>query len=284
VKFAFIRQAKEAYPVKALCRVLEVSRSGYYAWCERPPAKRTLDDAGLLVRIRAIFRSFPGYGGPRIHAELRADGIHVSRRRVARLMREDGLRVEQAKRFVATTDSNHDYAIAPNVLRRDFTVSAPDTVWATDITYIPTRAGWAYLAVVLDLYSRTVVGWALEGHMRAELALDALAMAVACRGPKPGLVHHSDRGVQYACDAYREALAAIGAKRSMSRRGDCWDNAPVESFFGSLKRELLAGGPFATHLEARTALWNYIDGYYNPIRRHSSLDYVSPAEYERNAA
>jgi putative transposase len=285
VKFAFIRDAEKAFPVAAMCRVLGVSRSGYYAWKTQVPSKRARDDAGLLVHVRAVFKAHRRYGSPRVHRELRAVGVPIGRHRVARLMRADGLRVKQARRFVATTASNHDFAIAPNLVRRDFTVAVPNAVWAADITYLPTREGWLYLAVILDLYSRVVVGWNVTDHLRAELAVDALRSAIARRRPKPGLIHHSDRGVQYACDAYRDALKAVGAKRSMSRKGDCWDNAPVESFFGSLKRELLDDDRvFATHVEARWAVFDYIEWYYNQTRRHSALDYVSPAQYEKKVA
>jgi transposase InsO family protein len=199
-------------------------------------------------------------------------------------MRTDGLVVKRPKRFVATMDSKHDYAIAPNLLEREFSAQSPNRVWAADITYLPTLEGWLYLAVILDLFSRRVVGWATAEHMRAELALKALDMAITQRRPGRELVHHSDRGSQYACDAYRNALAEIGAKRSMSRRGDCWDNAPVESFFGSLKRELLDGEVFASRMQGRKAVWEYVERYYNRRRRHSVLDYQSPAAYEMKAA
>jgi len=220
-----------------------------------------------------------------VYRELRAAGVRIGRHRVARLMRADGLCVNQRRRFVATTLSNHDFAVAPNLLRRAFAVDAPNRVWAADITYLPTREGWLYLAVIIDLCSRAVVGWNIANHLRAELAVGALRSAIACRRPKPDLIHHSDRGVHYACDAYRDVLKSIGAKRSMSRKGDCWDNAPVESFFGSLKRELLDNdGLFATHVEARRAVFDYIERYYNRSRRHSALDYISPAQYEQDVA
>lgn len=284
MKFAFVRDAEKAFPVAAMCRVLGISRSGYYGWRTRLPSKRAQDDAGLLVHVRSAFKAHRRYGSPRVHRELRDSGVRIGRHRVARLMRADGLRVKQARRFVATTNSNHEFAIAPNLLRREFTVAAPNTVWAADITYLPTREGWLYLAVVLDLYSRAVVGWNVTNHMRADLAVGALRSAIAHRRPKAGLIHHSDRGIHYACDAYRDVLRTIDAKRSMSRKGDCWDNAPVESFFGSLKRELLDGDTFATHLQARRAVFDYIERYYNRTRRHSALDYVSPALYEKKVA
>ena len=268
-----------------MCQVLEVSRSGYYAWRQRGPSPRQVVDDGLLVHVRVAFsESRETYGSPRIHRELRAKGVCVGRHRVARLMRADGIRVCLKTRFVATTDSNHDFGVAKNLLEREFAVDAPNCVWAGDITYIPTREGWLYLAAILDLYSRAVVGWAATDHLRAELALEALQMAFQRRRPPAGLLHHSDRGVQYACDAYREILAVEGCVASMSRRANCWDNAPVESFFGTLKRELVHRAEFATREDAKKALFDYIEVFYNRKRRHSTLGYLSPAEYEREAA
>jgi transposase InsO family protein len=284
VRFGFIRAEKVNHTVAMLCRVLQVSRQGFYAWLTRRPCERHQKDATLARTIRKVFdKHRRRYGSPRVHLELRDAGVLTSRKRVARLMRQNGLVAKCRRRFVCTTNSVHRYAVAPNVLARNFTPVAPDRVWAADITYVPTHEGWLYLAVILDLYSRRVVGWSMQPYIDRRLVLGALRMAVQARHPAPGLVHHSDRGVQYACDDYREALARAGAAPSMSRTGDCWDNAPVESFFSSLKRELLEETDFATHNEARAALFEYIEVYYNRHRRHSTLGYRSPMDYEAAA-
>lgn len=281
MKFDFIRRHVDQYPVRLMCRVLGVSRSGYYAWLRRPESRRGREDRRLKVRIRTIFHeSDKAYGSPRIHRELRRNGIRCGRKRVARLMQEESLRAKSRRKFKATTDSNHSHPVAPNLLSRQFEVSSPDTIWLGDITYIPTDEGWLYLAVLMDLASRRIVGWSMKDRISSELTIAALDMAVQQRQPKADLMHHSDRGSQYACEVYRRALETRGIKMSMSRRGNCYDNAPMESFFSSLKVELIRGRRFATRGEAQAAIFRYIEVFYNRRRLHSSLDYCSPAEYE----
>lgn len=281
MKFAFIEAEKAHHDVALLCRTLGVSRQGYYAWCTRAPSPRSQQDAQLETLIRCIHAgSRRTYGAPRVHDELRDHGIRVAKKRVARLMQRAQLVGRRRRRFVRTTDSRHSYRAAPNLLRRDFRPDAANSVWAADITYIPTRVGWQFLAVIIDLHSRRVVGWAMHNFIDRRLTLSALQMALKLRQPGPGLIHHSDRGVQYACDDYRRALAAAGAVCSMSRKGDCWDNAVVESFFSTLKSELLCDGDFATHDQARTAVVDYIDTFYNARRKHSTLGFLAPMEYE----
>jgi putative transposase len=281
VKFDFIRARNAEFPVGLMCAVLSVSRSGFYAWMRRPAASRVIDDAQLATTITRIFRRSHGtYGSPRVHAELRAHGIRVSRKRVERLMRDNGLKARQKRRFRKTTDSKHSLPIAPNVLERQFDVDAPNTVWATDVTYIATTQGWLYLAAMLDLFSRRVVGWAVSETNDTALALLALERSIESRRPRDGLIHHSDRGSPYASEKYREALAGKGMLASMSRSGDCWDNAVAESFFASLRAEWVDHQQYATRAEATRSLGEYIDRFYNPVRRHSHLGYVSPIEFE----
>jgi putative transposase len=281
VKFAFIAAEKALAPIAVLCKVLGVSRSGFYAWEERAPSARSLDDEKLSVQITAIYKANDGrYGSPRVHAELVAAGIAVSRKRVARLMVELGLESRRKRRFKATTDSKHDFPVAENVLDRKFEVDAPDVAWVTDITYVWTSEGWLYLAAILDLFSRRVVGFAMSERIDRALVLEALRVAVGRRVPNAGLVHHSDRGSQYASNDYRNALDDLGVVCSMSRKGNCWDNAVAESFFGTLKTELIYTRRFATKGEAREAIFDFIEGYYNPRRRHSTLGYLSPMEFE----
>lgn len=285
MRFAFIRQHSRQHRVRTLCRALGVSESGYYAWLERPESRRRRDDRRLLHEIRVIHRqSRRTYGSRRVHRELRARGICCGRKRVARLMREDGLRAKSPRRFKVTTQSSAGHAVAPNLLNREFEVTTPDTVWGGDITYIWTREGWLYLAVLMDLCSRYIVGWALSERLVAQLTLEALDMALEQRQPGPGLMHHSDRGSQYTADDYQEQLHRRGFQVSMSRRGDCWDNAPLESFFATLEKDLLADADFVTRRQARTALFDYIEAFYNRQRRHSALDYLSPAQFEALAA
>ena len=275
---------KAHFPVAFMCRQLRVARSGFYAWCRRAPSARRAADKRLEPHLRAVFDEGRGtYGSPRVYRELRKGGHSVGRHRVARLMRAAGLRVRARRRFVVTTQSGHAYRVAPNTLGRRFEVEAPNRVWASDITYIPTRTGWLYLAVVLDLYSRRVVGWAARESLDEQLAVDALEQALEDRTPAPGLLHHSDRGVQYAADIYRQLLCCWEAECSMSRKGNCWDNAVVESFFATLKRELVHGADFDDRESAQSALFDYIEVFYNRQRQHTSLDYVSPTEYERLA-
>jgi putative transposase len=284
VRFAFILAEKAVYPVAMLCRVLDVARSGFYAWTRRPESQRAREDRRLRVSIRAAWKaSRRTYGSPRLHDDLKADGEKVSRKRVARLMKEDNVVGRQRRRrFVVTTDSKHTLPIAPNVLDRKFEVAAPNRVWAGDITYLATAEGWLYLAVIIDLFSRRVVGWAIEEHMETSLVTGALEMALR-RRHRDGehLLHHSDRGSQYAAADYRKRLSAHGVECSMSRKGNCWDNAVVESFFGTMKAELdddVTEG--ASRAAARSAVVDYIDNFYNSTRKHSSLGYLSPVNYE----
>lgn len=282
MKFAFIAVEKASFPVRLLCATLGVSRAGFYASQTRPPAPRTLADERLGLEITAIHaESRQRYGSPRVHAELGARGCCTSRKRVARLMREHGLAARRRRRFRVTTDSRHPFPIAPNVLARQFERAVPDVAWVTDITYIPTGEGWLYLAVILDLCSRFVVGWAMSDRITRHLTLDALDLALARRRPPHGLLHHSDRGSQYASGDYQTALAAHGIVCSMSRRGDCWDNAVAESFFATVKVELVHDALWATRAEARTALFEYIEVFYNGERRHSALGYLSPRAFEQ---
>ncbi len=285
MKFGFIQAEKAQYPVALLCRVLGVSRAGYYAWEGREESARQKANAALAERIRQVHQQSRGnYGSPRVHAELKAQGEHVGRHRVARLMREEGLRARRRRRFVHTTDSKHGLPVAPNVLARDFRPPGPNRVWATDITYVPTREGWLYLAVVMDLFSRRIIGWAMAECIDRHLVLAALDMALKGRRPPEGLLHHSDRGSQYASEDYQRALAARGIRCSMSRKGNCWDNAVVESFFSTLKTELVHRVDFLTRAAAKSALFEFIEVFYNRKRRHSSLGYVSPAEFEQAAS
>ena len=286
MRFQFIRVEKAKHDVALLCRTLEVSRQGFYAWLGRKPCQRKLTDEMLRRSIRREFAdSGARYGAPRVQKALDAQGQCTSRKRVARLMRQDGLIARHRRRFIHTTDSRHGFAVAPNLVNRNFAPDGPNRVWATDITYIRTMRGWFYLAVVLDLFSRKVVGWSMQPYMDRRLVLAALDMAIEARRPAPGtLMHHSDRGVQYACHEYRQALADAEIAVSMSRKGNCWDNAPVESFFSTLKHELVYRTSFASHDAARAALFQYIEGFYNRRRLHSSLGYLSPVEYERRAA
>jgi putative transposase len=281
MRFRFIEAEKAYYPIRLLCRCLAVSRSGYYAWRRRDPSPRAQEDARLRVEVAASHSaSRRTYGSPRILRDLREDGHHVSRKRVARLMRELGLEGRRKRRFRATTDSQHRFPVAPNVLMRDFEVDAPNTAWVTDITYLATLEGWLYLAVILDLFSRRVVGYAISERIDRALVLEALGKALAQRPGARDLLHHSDRGSQYASHDYREALDQAGITCSMSRRGDCWDNAVAESFFATLKMELLYELPLQTRRETRIAVADYIETFYNVRRRHSSLDYQSPVEFE----
>lgn len=284
MRFAFIATKKAHFPVALLCRTLEVSRSGFYAWQGRPQSARRLRDQSLGLEIAAIFaQSQQRYGSPRVHAQLQAAGQRTGRKRVARLMRAGGLRARERRRFRCTTDSRHGLAIRENLLARRFTVNAPNTSWATDITYLWTPEGWLYLAVMLDLFSRRVVGWSVNERLERGLALDALRMALQDRRPPHGLLHHSDRGSQYASHEYQALLAEHGIVSSMSRRANCWDNAVAESFFASLKMELVYRSRWRTKAEARSALFEYIEVFYNRRRRHSALGYRSPVEFETAA-
>jgi transposase InsO family protein len=282
VRFAFIAEEKAAFPVRLLCRTLQVSRAGFYAWQGRPPARRARADDRLGLEIAAIHaESRQRYGSPRVHAELADRGCRTSRKRVARLMRARGLAARRRRRYRVTTHSRHPFPVAPNVLARQFDRPQPDRAWVTDITYIPTGEGWLYLAVLLDLCSRLAVGWAMSEHLTDDLTLDALGMALARRRPPPGLLHHSDRGSQYASGDYQRLLAQHGIVGSMSRRGNCWDNAVAESFFATIKVELVHAAAWATRAAARAELVEYLEVFYNGQRRHSALGYLSPRAFER---
>jgi putative transposase len=280
-RYRFIHAEKAAYPVALLCRVLGVARSGYYAWASRGASARARADEELAAQIARIHEtSRRTYGAPRVHAALRAEGVRCGSRRVARLMRAAGLVGCHRRRRARTTVADPAETPAPNLVARDFAASALDRLWIGDITHVPTWEGWLYLAVLLDAHSRRVVGWAMADHLRAELALDALQMALASRQPAAGLIHHTDRGCQYTAAAYREALAVRTITPSMSRAGDCYDNAMAESFFATLKAELIDTRPWPTRRAARQAIFEWIEVFYNRRRSHSALGYRSPATYE----
>lgn len=280
--FRFVERERASFPVTTMCRVLGVSPSGYWAWANRPPSERARRDAGLTAEIRRIHeRSRGTYGVPRVHAELRFEGTRCGRKRVARLMRAEGLEGVHRRRAVRTTVRDRDVAPAPDLVNRTFVATAPDRLWVADITYVPTWAGFLYVAVVVDACSRAVVGWSMAGHLRTELILDALDMAIARRRPAAGLVHHSDRGTQYTSLAFGRRAREAGIALSMGSTGDAYDNAMAESFFASLETELLDRTTFRTRADARLAVFDYIEAFYNRTRRHSALGYLSPAEFER---
>lgn len=282
MRYDFVEAHRERWPVRTMCRVLRVSPGGYYDWRGRPASAKTERRAALVVSIKAVHVEVKArYGSPRIHAELAARGTPCCVNTVARLMREHGIAAKTRRKFRCTTDSNHDRPVAANVVDRDFEPTAVNRTWTADITYISTGEGWLYLAAVEDLYSRQIVGWSMSERIDSRLVVDALEMALAARQPGAGLVAHSDRGSQYASEHYQGLLGRHGMVCSMSRRANCWDNAPMESFFASLKKELTHGERFATREDARSSLFEYIEVFYNRIRRHSSLGYMSPAEYER---
>src|ERR1700757_3090248 len=273
MRFRFIEDRRADYPVALMCDVLGVSPAGYYAWRSRPESRRSAANRALVDHIRRVHSDTHGrYGSPRIHVELRAQGRGVSRGRIERLMRRHGIRAIMARpRRVRTTDSRHDLPIAPNLLDRNFIATAPNQIWLADITYIETDQGWLYLAAVMDLYSRRIVGWAMADHLRADLPLAALRMAIAAQRPSAGLIHHSDRGVQYASADYRKLMQSAGLRASMSRKGDCYDNAPMESFFHTLKTELVHHRRYATRAEATRDIFAYIEGFYNRASEHPSV-------------
>lgn len=280
--FAFVEAEKARYPVATLCRLLGVSRSGYYAWRKRLPSARTQANQELTRQITAVHEQSRGtYGAPRIWVELRDRGVVCSRKRVARLLRLAGLQGCHRRKGPAIPRRTPDAFRAPDLVQRQFTAAAPDRLWVADITYVPTWAGFLYLAVVLDAYSRRVVGWAMADHLRSELVIEAVDMAVARRRPTEGVIHHSDQGSQYASLAFGRRLRETGLVRSMGSRGDCFDNAAAESFFATLECELLARHRFPNRNAARLALFDYIEGFYNTHRRHSALGYLSPAAFER---
>lgn len=273
------------FPLEKMCRTLEVSRSGYYAWKKRPKSRRRIDNEALLIEIRRVFMDNDSdYGSPRIWNELNnVQGIGCSENRVARLMREVGLVAVQKRKFKATTNSKHNWPVAPNLLERHFSVDEPNKIWVTDITYIWTWEGWLYLSFVLDLYSRGVVGLAMSNRITDELTQSALKQALGRRNPQSGLIHHSDRGSQYASGNYQALLKQHGITPSMSRKGDCWDNAVAESFLHTLKVEKVNRYRFKTRDEAKSKIFEYIEMYYNRRRTHSSLGYLSPFDYEKRS-
>jgi putative transposase len=281
MRFQFLDDHQQQFPITLMCRVLDVSRSGYYAWRKREPSARKMADQVLLALIRLHHKKSRGaYGSPRIHQAIQKEGIRCGRKRVARLMREASLRARQKRSHKVTTQSNHYLPVAPNLLDQAFTAKRPDTIWLSDITYLATAEGWLYLAVVLDLYSRLIVGWSMQPSLARQLPLAALQMALQQRRPEAGWLHHSDRGSQYASADYQQLLADHGARVSMSRRGNCYDSAPVESFFSTLKSECVQNVVFQTREQAKAALFDYIELFYNRQRLHSSLGYLSPTEYE----
>ena len=281
MKYAWIDAHRKAYPLPAMCETLTVSASGYRAWKRGGSQQRQrLTDAQMLALIQSLHKALKGaYGSPRMVRELRARGYPASKPRVERLMRENGIRARHKRRYKATTDSKHRLPVAPNRLDRHFSPSAPNQSWVADITYIWTDEGWLYLAVVLDLFNREVVGWSIKPRMTTDIVLDALTMAWFRRQPAAGLIHHSDRGSQYASHAFQGRLAEYGMVCSMSRKGNCWDNAPAESFFNSLKNERVHGTRYPTREGARADLFDYIEVFYNRSRRHSTLGYHSPAQF-----
>jgi transposase InsO family protein len=267
-----------------MCQVLEVSENGYYNWRKRGKSQRKRDDEQLTERIEdAYYQNRGHYGSPRIHIELRDLGIHCGRKRVARLMQEDGLSARKKKRKPRTTNSNHDFPIAPNLLEQDFAADAPDKKWMSDFTYLETREGWLFLAGVLDAYSRKIVGWSMSEHHDTELVHTALHMALLQRRPGAELIHHSDRGSEYASSRYQTLLREHNIQASMSKKGDCYDNAMIESFWATLKKECAGNGIFSSRDEAKTTIFEYIEIYYNRKRRHSSLGYLSPSHYEKQS-
>jgi len=284
VKYACIDRRRNRYPVRMMCGLLNVSRSGYYAWRVRPESPRAKRDRELMPKIRrAHARSKGVYGSPRVHAELAADGVRVGRHKVARLMRLARLRGCPRRRFRVTTQRDPSHPVAKNLLRRNFSADAPNQRWASDITYISTHQGWLYLAVVMDLYSRRIVGWSMSRWMSRRIVLAALRMAIDARQPEGALIHHSDRGSQYTSDDFRDALASHGIECSMSSSGNCYDNAVVESFFGLLKRERVNRVRYRTRDEARADLFDYIEVFYNRKRRHGYLGNISPADFEERS-
>jgi transposase InsO family protein len=282
MKYIFIRDHQGAFSVDLMCRTLEVGSSGYYAWLKRPESSRNRENRQLLMEIKAVHsKSRQTYGSPRIHAELNETGRACSKYRIARLMRQHGIVSKRKRKFRVTTNSSHSFPIAGNLLQRRFNVSRPGQCWVSDITYIPTREGWLYLAVTLDLFHRKVVGWAMDRWIARWLVMKALNMAIQHGSLNPVLIHNSDRGVQYACNDFQALLKVHGIECSMSRKGDCWDNAVAESFFHTLKVELIHGKIYDTRQQAKMAIFEYIEVFYNRQRRHSYLGYLSPEVFEK---
>ena len=284
-RFAFIDTWKKVWPIELLCKVLRVTSRGYRAWKARPMSQRQRDDMVILAHIREQHRlSGESYGRPRVTEELQELGLNVGHRRIGRLMQENGIRVIRTQKFKVTTDSNHAFNIAPNLLDQDFTAEGPNQKWAGDISYIWTREGWLYLAVIIDLYSRRVIGWAVSNRMMRDLAVRALDMAIALRRPPKGCIHQTDRGSQYCSHQYQKRLKKHGVKISMNGKGNCYDNSMVETFFKTIKAELIWRNSWQTRRQAEMAIFQYISGFYNPRRRHSALGYKSPLAFERKVA
>jgi transposase InsO family protein len=280
MKFKFIADHRETFKVGRMCEVLKVSRSGYHAWATRPESRRSRENRALEDKIRVLHAASHGIlGAPKIHRDLTDDGVRCGKNRVARIMRKAGIRSRVKRKFKATTNSRHNLPVAPNLLNRDFSVAAPNRTWVGDITYIWTNEGWLYLAIILDLFNREVVGWSASNRMTRQLAIDALQMAVGRRHPDKGLLHHTDRGSQYASADYQKVLKEHGMVCSMSRKGNCYDNAVAESFFGRLKAEWVNHYRYVSRPEAIQSLFYYIEIFYNRKRRHSTIDYLTPQEY-----
>ena len=285
MRFRLIDAEKAKLPVGRMCALLDVSPSGYYAWRSRKPSRRQLDDMVFLAHIRAHFAaSRRTYGSPRMHVELSEEGLAIGRHRVARLMSENGLRANQKRRFKRTTDSDHGGPVAANLIDQNFACNGPNQKWGADISYIWTAEGWLYLAIVLDFHSRRIVGWAISDRLKRDLALRALQRAITMRQPPPGLIHHSDRGSQYCSDDYQRLVKNAGMAASMSGKGNCYDNAIVETVFKTIKSELIWRTSFQTRHQADKSIGNYIDGFYNPVRRHSALGFKSPIRFEAETA
>jgi putative transposase len=284
MSFAFIETEKASFPINRMCRVLDVSQSGFFAWRDRPTCLRQRQDSIFLTHIRTAFAlSNSTYGSPRMHRDLVDEGHAIGRHRTARLMRQNGLVARRKRRFKRTTDSEHAWPVAPNLVAQDFQAESPDRKWGSDISYVWTAEGWLYLAVVIDLFSRRVVGWATSDRLKRSLAVDALRRAIATRSTSPDLTHHSDRGSQYCSVDYQAELRRHDIRISMSGRGNCYDNAMVETFFKTIKAELIWPTAWQTRQQAENAIARYIDGFYNPVRRHSSLGFQSPIAFERKA-
>lgn len=281
MKYLFISDQRGNFKVGLMCRVLDVSRSGYYVWLKRPESIRKKANIKLADQIKVIHsQKRKVYGSPRIHKELREKGISCSQNRVARVMKQEGIRAIVPRKYKATTDSKHNLPVASNLLKQNFAIKEPNKVWLADITYIPTHEGWLYLAAVMDLGCRSIRGWSMGNRLIKELALDALKMAICNHPQTTGIIHHSDRGSQYASLEYQKRLKNNGLTCSMSRKGNCWDNAPMESFFHTLKTEWVYGFKYNTRQEAKASLFDYIEIFYNRQRRHSALQYMSPCQYE----
>lgn len=281
MKYQFISDHREIFRVGRMCTVLDVSRSGYYAWLHRPDSARKKENKNLATRIKVIHgQKHKAYGSPRIHKELNENGVKCSRNRVARIMKQEGIRAIVPRKYKATTDSKHNLPVAPNLLKQDFDIKEPNKVWLADITYISTLEGWLYLAAVMDLGCRRIKGWSMSNRLTKELTLNALKMAICNNHITTGIIHHSDRGSQYASNEYQKLLTDNGMIPSMSRKGNCWDNAPMESFFHTLKTEWVYGLKYNTRQEAKTSLFRYIEIFYNRQRRHSALQYMNPCQYE----